>query len=414
MPSPAVFCIDHEVNHLDKTKELDLSEQNGSDIREKKKYSPLQACGFYLKICLAVVSVVASISILANMLLAVGNGNGSVVGGINGAAIMDRFDMFMTNQVSNALEGVLNIEKIYWLSDADLVAPKPKQENYGAASSAEELAWLIEAAEPLLDGQELLFGPERPIWPDDRIYYYFDETILVLTWKELRNNTVYTISEVKIAHPSQFRRFLADGEFGSDKQYITTEMAQNVNSVVASSGDFYKHRYYGIVVYEREIKRSEFEHVETCYINDDGDLLFSHKGQFTTEHEAQEFVDENNVRFSLAFGPILIENGVNVAPGSYMLGEIDGMYSRMALCQKDDLHYLLVNATAEYAHHQRITIWDFARTLESFGCDMAYTLDGGQTTVITMQGETINHVDYEFQRQISDIIYFATALPDGE
>ena len=399
---------------MDKKRELDVAEQNLPDTQTKKVHPILSLCGIFLKIAVAVVSVVASVILCANMVLNIGNGNGNVVGGITGAAIMDRFDMFMTNQVSSALEGVLNIEKVYWLSDADLVAPKPKQENFGTANSAEELAWLIEEAAPLLDGQELLFGPDRPIWPDDQIYYYYDETILVLTWKELRDNCVYTISEVKVAHPSQFRRFLADGEFGSDKQYITTEMAQSVNSVVASSGDFYKHRYYGVVVYQREIKRSEFEHVETCYINDDGDLLFSHKGQFANEIEAQEFVDKNNVRFSLAFGPILIENGVNVAPGGYMLGEIDGTYSRMALCQQDDLHYLLVNATGEYGYHRRIDIWEFTRNLETFGCDMAYTLDGGQTTVITMQGETINHVDFEFQRQISDIIYFATALPDGE
>ena len=413
MRSPAASCTNNEVNHLEKKIEQAVSEQIAAETL-KKPHPTLRIAGALIKTVVTVAAVAVSVAILANMLLIMAGGGSDSIGGITGAAIMDRFDMFMTNQVSNALDGVLNIEKAYWLSDADLVAPKPKQENFGAADSAEELAWLIEEAAPLLDGQELLFGPERPIWPDDQIYYYYDETILVLTWKELRGNTVYTISEVKIAHPSQFRRFLADGEFGSDKQYVTTEMAQSVNAVVASSGDFYKHRYYGVVVHEREIKRSEFEHVETCYINDDGDLLFSHKGQFASEAEAQEFVDANNIRFSLAFGPILIENGVNVAPAGYMLGEIDGTYSRMALCQKDDLHYLLVNATAEYAGHTRINIWDFTKNLETFDCDMAYTLDGGQTTVITMQGETINHIDYEFQRQISDIIYFATALPDGE
>ena len=38
--------------------------------------------------------------------------------------------------------------------------------------------WLLEAAAPLLDGQELVFSADRPIWDGDRIYYYFDETIL--------------------------------------------------------------------------------------------------------------------------------------------------------------------------------------------------------------------------------------------
>ena len=57
---------------------------------------------------------------------------------------------------------------------------------------------------------------------------------------------------------------------------------------------------------------------------------------------------------------------------------------------------------------------EFAQTISTFGCDKAYALDGGQTTVITMEGKTINSVDYGYQRHISDIIYFATALPDGE
>ena len=32
----------------------------------------------------------------------------------------------------------------------------------------------------------------------------------------------------------------------------------------------------------------------------------------------------------------------------------------------------------------------------------------------SMDGELITSVDFGYQRQISDIIYFATALPDGE
>ena len=48
------------------------------------------------------------------------------------------------------------------------------------------------------------------------------------------------------------------------------------------------------------------------------------------------------------------------------------------------------------------------------GCQKAYTLDGGQTSVMVMQGETVNKVDWGIEREMSDIIYFATALPEGE
>lgn len=370
--------------------------------------------GFLGKNAVALVSIGMILMLLGNMVMTVGSGSAASAGSVSGVAIMDKFDMFMTNEISSALDGVLNIDKVYWLSDSDLVAPKPKAENYGTADSPEELMWLLEEAAGLIDGQEMLFGADTPVWSGDHIYYYYDETILVITWKELIDNTVYTVSEVKIAHPSQFRRFLANGEFGSDKQYITTDMAKSVNAVVASSGDFYKHRYYGVVVYEGQIKRAEFETVDTCFIDDEGNLLFSPKKQFKSEAEAQQFVDDNNIRFSLAFGPILVENGVACPPSTYMLGEIDGYYSRMALCQRDELHYLLVNATAEKASQKRPMIVEFADVLVGFGCDKAYALDGGQTTVIAMDGELITDVDFGFQRQISDIIYFATALPDGD
>jgi len=61
-----------------------------------------------------------------------------------------------------------------------------------------------------------------------------------------------------------------------------------------------------------------------------------------------------------------------------------------------------------------VHIAEFAENLESFGIQKAYALDGGQTTVIAMDGKVYNDVEFGFQRQISDIIYFATAVPDGE
>ena len=379
-----------------------------------ERKSTVKIPGFLAGIVSAVICVAVVAVVLFNMVMIMGSGATSSSGSVSGVTIMDKFDMMITNSISTALDGVLKIDKVYWLSDTDLVAPKPKQECYGTAKSPEELMWLLEEAKDLIDGQDMLFNEDIKIWSRDKIYYYYDETILVITWKEEIDNSVYTISEVKIAHPSQFRRFLADGEFGSDKQYITTDMAKSVNAVVASSGDFYKHRYNGIVVHEGQIKRAEFDSVDTCFIDDQGDLMFSYRKEFQDQATAQKFMDDNRIRFSLAFGPVLIDDGDLRVPDRYALGEIDGYYSRMALCQRDDLHYLLVNATAERAAQRRPLVIEFAKVIQGFGCNKAYALDGGQTTVIAMDGELVTSVDYGFQRQISDIIYFATALPDGE
>lgn len=369
--------------------------------------------GSRAKTVLSAVCAVVALAMLCGVTLMGGSGR-AATGGASNAAIMDKFDMYITNQASNALDGILDIKKVYWLSDTELVAPKPNPASYGTADTPEELAWLLEEAADLIGDQQMLFGPDTPVWDGEPIRYYYDETILVITWKEWIGRSMYTMSEVKVAHPSQFRRFLANGEFGSDKQYITTDMAKSVNAVVASSGDFYKFRQNGIVVHEGQIKRAELEKIDTCFINDKGDLIFSPKGQFTTQEQAQQFVEENNVRFSLAFGPILIEDGVDCLPKRYLIGEINGTYSRMALCQMGQQHYLLVNATAQLISQNPPDMRTFTDVLLSYGVDKAYALDGGQTTVIAMDGQLITAVDYGYQRQISDIIYFATALPDGE
>ncbi len=369
-----------------------------------------------ISVTLTVFSIAVVLPLLAVLALSSGSKSGGTQANTADVTIMDKYDMFMTNEISSALEGVVSIKRVYWLTDNDLVAPKPKHDNYGQVDSPAQLQWLLDEAKELLDGQEMLFSAETPAWDKDKIYYYYDETILVITWRQVIDDSVYTISEVKVAHPSQFRRFLAGGEFGSDKQYVTTEMASSVNAVVATSGDFYKFRRYGVVVYDGQVQRFEGKYIDTCYINDEGNLLFSYRGELKDQEEAQRFVDENNIRFSLAFGPVLVDNGAARHINSYTVGEVNDEYSRAAVCQKDELHYLFVNVAGEpkKGNVKRLTINAFAKQIEAMGVERAYALDGGQTTVICMDGKLISYPDYGTQRRISDIIYFATALPNGD
>ena len=367
---------------------------------------------------LTVVIAVGSIGALGVLAVSVAltSGNPETAGGtkVVDVALLDRYDMYVTNEISNALDGVLAIEKVYWLSDNDQVAPEPDQEKFGETDDPTTLQWFLDAAAPLLNGQETMFNTDVQIAPKTKVLYYLDDTIMVITWKEVISNCMYTFSEVKIAHPSQFRRFLAGGSFSSPIQLTTTEMAASVNAVVASSGDFYMFRRRGVIVYDGTVQRVDSAGVQTCYIDDQGDLIFSHQGEYPDMESAQAFVDENNIRFSLCFGPVLVEDGQPSNIGWYPLGEIKDEYSRAALGQKDKLHYLLVTANTEWPCSRTTDIFGFQKALLKFNCDKVYTLDGGQTAVIAMNDELINNVVYGYQRDISDIIYFATAIPNKD
>lgn len=315
----------------------------------------------------------------------------------------------LTQGVADAMDSLRLARRVYWISRSALAAPVPNPACFGQAEDPRALDF--SAAAELLEGQSLYFSPEVPLLPGTPVRYYLDETILAITWKQVLDGGVYTFSEVKIAHPSQFRRFLSGGEFGSDKLFVTTEMARSVNAVVASSGDFYGYRHAGTLVYDGVVRRVDNGLVDTCYVDCNGDLLFTTREENMNPQQSQQFVDEHRILFSLAFGPVLIREGQVITPDSYAVGEINDHYPRSALCQLGRLHYLLVVVNGEESQPQVPTIHRFARNLQERGIQTAYALDGGQTAVIAMDGQLVNAVLFGHQRKISDIIYFATAIP---
>lgn len=364
------------------------------------------------KIIISVISILLVLFILSVICL------GSSYGGLGGALtslginVQDQLGIFSNHTINNALDGLIPIEWVYVLNDSDIVAPEPDQEAFGSTADPSSLQWLINEIGSRLNGEGMFFKSDTSLLKNSEVQYYLDDTIAVVTWKQVFHSAVYTFSEVKINHASQFRRFLADGKYGSDKQYLTSQMATSVNAVVASAGDFYKYRSRGLVVYNGKVERFNGTSLDSCFIDDNGNLLFSKAGELRSAEELEKYVADNNVRFSLCFGPILIEDGVSNIPRSYPIGEITGTFSRSAICQLGDLHYLLVTVNDESGYRRFPTLYTFASTLRDLGIKHAYTLDGGQTATIVMNDKVINHVSYGAERYISDILYFATAIPD--
>lgn len=153
---------------------------------------------------------------------------------------------------------------------------------------------------------------------------------------------------------------------------------------------------------------AENRYLDTCYIDSNGDLIMLDFNTVYTMQGVRDFVRENDIRFSLAFGPILVKDGKVVAKHHYPIGETERPFSRAALCQIGPLHYMLVTV-----NRKGRDVTQFAKYLQQMGVPNAYALDGGQTSTIVMNNELVNPVDYGGQRKTSDIIYFATALPDG-
>ncbi len=330
--------------------------------------------------------------------------------------LMTQFNNFINNAASDALSEIVTIRKHYSIDESVTVAPEPNQSQFGSTTDPAEIQAIIDLCADLLEGQELSWNADIQTYRDTGFQYYYDETILVITWKELIDNRLCSISEVKVADGSQLRRKLANDTYSAGVQYYATDMAKDCNAVVAINGDFYAFRTIGVTVYQRQLYRFNPSTLDTCHFTASGDMLFSYAGTLTDAESTQQFVDDNDIVFTVSFGPILVDDGELVDFNqNYPIGEVSTHYSRTAIGQIDSLHYLLMTVNfSDYGDVRTATMSELASFMYQKGCQKAYALDGGQTSVMIFNGELVNHVDWGYERTMSDIIYFCTAVPEEE
>lgn len=321
------------------------------------------------------------------------------------------FESGANNIKSGALDGLTYIRKIYKIPESDPVAPAPDPANFGHTTDPAVIRAVIDKASVLLEGQDTVWNEEIELYPRAEYTYYYDETILAIAWKEKIKGKSCTFAEVRIADGSQLRRCLSGDGYDSRVREYGSRLAANANAVVATNGDFYAFRPYGITVYQRQVYRFEPKLLDTCFFTADGDMLLVPADTFTTREEVEDYVRENDVTFSLAFGPITIRDGELLKIDRYRIGEINDIYSRSTIGMVDKLHYLMMTINIDRGAALPAKLADASQIMYDKGCIKAYTLDGGQTAELWMDGHILNSIDWSSERQVSDILYFATALP---
>lgn len=337
---------------------------------------------------------------------------------INDALNRDFFDVnALSSEIcEEAKSGAEYVRKIYTIEENAKKGPVPAAENFGSTTDPAVIEELLKTpeAQALINGQKLAWNKDIQLIRGTEIHYYLDETILCIVWQEEEALAVGTFSEIFIADASQLRRKIAGDTYGSSEHRWASTLSKEVNAVLGVGGDLYHHdRNCGIMVYERDVYRYDMRTCDVCYIDTKGDMLFSYQNQFSSKEEVDAFVEENDILFSLSFGPVLIDNGEDKTPAFYNYGEINDTYARSSLGILGDKHYLTMNINCMFPDNYYLaTLRQAADAMIEKGCIKAYALDGGQTATTVFNGKLINPVQFGVEREISDIIYFASAVPN--
>ena len=260
--------------------------------------------------------------------------------------------------------------------------------------------------------------PEAPYVPDffaydENMMGYKDDSIEITVEQTTPGNANILVITVRITDISQFRAAWAGSYPTSNEVSTVADMAEWNNAVLAINADFFANHSSGIVYRNgMKIRVRPDRDRDTLIIDTNGDF---HILAPSTQKAFDEF--DGEILHAFCFGPALVKDGVMETDFNRI--DLDIMKykkeQRLAIGQLGPLTYVIVAVEGPlYASSGGMTVPELAQFMMDLGCTNAYNLDGGNSTAVVLGGVKLNSQSTTKVRQVGDILYFATLVPDDE
>ncbi len=239
---------------------------------------------------------------------------------------------------------------------------------------------------------------------------YQDPTLHVVIETGRKDNCDYWLARIKIGHPSQLRTAAAAG-FENDYTSKGLFIARRQNAVLAINGDYYSYYQYGYILRQgKEFRNKLRAERDVLAIDENGDfhiLLTPDRNTMTDTLNGKKLINVFH------FGPALVIDGeLGTLEASYWLAP-ESKRQRMCIAQTGELEYMALCCAGPLRGSEGMTLAQFALLAQELGAQTAYNLDGGDSTMMIFNGQKINDKENKNTRDISDLIYFASAW-DGK
>lgn len=237
---------------------------------------------------------------------------------------------------------------------------------------------------------------------------YQDASISVKVQMTRAYDTDIMMVTIQVADASQIRTAMAS-RYGSNSTAFGNTIAKRKNAVMALNGDFFAIHSRGYLVRQGKMYRNLPDgQTDVLIIDDQGNFHIYPKA---TEESLAAFTGV--AINSFCFGPALIIDGVRCTELEKKEAAPEKLAQRICIAQTGPLTYLCVATEGpENEGSKGLTLDQFADFLSGQGCLNAYNLDGGSSSTVILNNQKINSLSTGKTRQLSDIIYFATAVPE--
>ena len=211
---------------------------------------------------------------------------------------------------------------------------------------------------------------------------YSDENIQIKVTEYRENDTTIHVADITLSSAEYLKTALAKGSYGRNVTEKTSEMAEDVNAILAINGDYYGAQESGYVIRDGVIYRDTKESgQEDLVIYEDGTMEIISEDDVTAEELLQKGAKE-----VLSFGPALVENSEVSVTENDEVGKAMASNPRTAIGVIDDLHYVFVVADGRTTESAGLSLLELAEFMTSLGVKTAYNLDGGGSSTMYFMG----------------------------
>ena len=243
---------------------------------------------------------------------------------------------------------------------------------------------------------------------------YADETIRVSVEEREENGVTWHLAFVQIASPTQLRTATA-GKLTSRKTASVKALARNNHAVVAINGDNFVDKPEKTTFEYRmtqKIRSKTNKTKDMLIIDENGDFHLVKAAPKNEQTAALEAVaKEHTIVNAFTFGPALVIDGEEQEINKEYGYNPNGKEPRAAIGQTGELCYVLAIAEGR-GESSGVTQQELAHFMYGLGCAQAFNLDGGNSAEMAFGEKVIKGQPGGDERGLSDIIYFATAVPE--
>lgn len=239
-------------------------------------------------------------------------------------------------------------------------------------------------------------------------YSYQDEGLSVAIKRYQQNDIVYFVADVQMKQANQLMAGLSSDKPNGREEQIEAIASRN-GAVLAVNGDYYGAHKYGTIIRNGQLIRSTTTTRNMLMVDANGNMSVRVDRDKDNAPRLGDELVAQGIWQAFEFGPELVRDGqaVTFSPKFDVISTRDTRREpRTAMGQIGPLHYIVVVADGRQDGYSiGMTLPELQQVFIAHGAVTAMNLDGGGSTEMWFQGQTINR-PFSGRRDISDIIYF--------